>query len=317
MHLSQCDILRGLTRSPLDPTKDVRRLRTRAWLGYAYTQSQCSSWPEFDKTYVARGRTRSNLGEKWRKGSAEPTRYSVAKIDELLPGTLAVFESPLWLLLENRPFSKFEVKRVMCEYRPDTASGLPFFWLFPGDEERWKQRRCAPTLSIYSTDGLVRRGDTWGFVALLWTVRYAEADGDQLLHHVAAESMYRAMPMAIREPWLSDHADELIELTETIRARYPYSFYLFDIDFDVIKRQAADPTYEPVRELRHRDPVTGCFEAVEDPVLPAHVIPGDKWAEMERARAQAMNQKHSGSATTTPAINWSVTIAQNHQTSGD
>ncbi len=290
MHLSQCDILRRLTQESSDRIKDVKRLRTRACLDYAYAKSKCSSWLEFDKTYVARGRTRSNLGEKWRKGSAEPTRYSVAKIDERLPGTLAVFESPLWLLLENHPFSKFEINGVMCEYRPDEASGLPFSWLFPGDEERWKQRRCAPTLSINDTDGLVRRGDIWGFVALLWTVRYAEADGDQLLHHMAAENMYRAMPMAIREPWLSGYVDELIDLTETIRARYLYSFYLFDVDFDVIKRQASDPTYEPVRELRRRDPVTGCFETVEDPVLRAHVIPGKEWAETERTHAQTISQ---------------------------
>ena len=50
----------------------------------------------------------------------------------------------------------------------------------------------------------------------------------------------------------------------------------------------ASTMVNPSRALT--DPVTGYFEAVEDPVLPAHVIPGGKWAEMERARAQAMNQ---------------------------
>lgn len=289
MHLSQCDILRRMTREPQDSTKTVRHLRTLACLDYAYRQSQCGSWPEFDAKYVVRGRTRSNLAEKWRKGSVELTRLSVAEIDKLLSGTLAVFDSPLWLLLENRPFSKFEVKGVMRAYRPDKKSGLPFSWLFPGDEEQWTQWRCAPTLSIYDTDGLVRRGDIWGFIALLWTMRYAEADGDQLLHHRAAESMYRAMPMALREPWLSNHADELIDLTEIIRARCLYSFCLFDVDFDVIKRQVEDPLYEPVRELRPRNLANGYFIAMEDPVLPAHVIPGKEWAEMERARAQTMN----------------------------
>ena len=97
------------------------------------------------------------------------------------------------------------------------------------------------------------------------------------------------MPIALREAWLSDHVNELIELTETNRARYPYSFYLLR-GLRCDQATSADPTYEPVRELRHRDPVTGCFEAVEDPVLPAHVIPGKKWAEMERARARATNQ---------------------------
>jgi hypothetical protein len=185
-----------------------------------------------------------------------------------------VFESPLWVLLENRPFSKSELGRIMSDYRPGKTSGLPFFWLFPNDEACWKQKRCAPTLIMQDTGGLVHRGDMWGFIALMWTMRYAEADGDQQLHHRASEDMYRAMPMAIREPWLADHADALIELTESIRARSLYSFCLFDVDFEVIKRQAVDPTYEPVRELRRRDPVSGHFQEVDDPVLPAQVIPG-------------------------------------------
>lgn len=278
MRRSLFDAVRKVTGDPRDVTQDVKRLRTTAWLNHACTRAGCASWSEFDKMYVERGRSRSNLGEKWRKGIVEPRRYSAEKLNERLPGTLAVFESPLWVLLENRPFSKPEIGRIMSDYRPVEASDLPFFWLFPEDEARWKQGRCAPTLTMRDTGGLVHRGDMWGFTALLWTMRYAEADGDQELHHRASEDMYRAMPMALREPWLADHATALFELTEAIRARSLYSFFLFDVDFDVVKRQATDPTYEPVRELRPRDPVTGRFLEVEDPVLPAHVIPGKERA---------------------------------------
>lgn len=264
----------------------VKRLRTTAWLDDARTRAGCTSWPEFDKMYVERGRSRSNLGEKWRKGIVEPSRYSAEKLEERLPGTLAVFDSPLWVLLENRRFGQSEVERIMSACRPQKASGLPFFWLFPGDEVRWKQWRCLPTLIMRDTGGLAHRGDMWGFLALLWTVRYAEADGDQELHHLASEDMYRAMPMAIREPWLAEHATVLFELTEAIRARSLYSYCLFDVDFDVIKRQAIDPTYEPVRELRPRDPLTGRFQKVEDPVLPAQIIPGRERALMARSRPE-------------------------------
>lgn len=287
MRLSPFDAIRKITGEPEDVTQAVERLRTTAWLNHAYAQARCVSWPEFDKTYVERGRSRSNLGEKWRKGTAAPRRYSAEKLNERLPGTLAVFESPLWVLLENQPFSKSEIGKVMSDYRPGETSGLPFFWLFPTDEARWKRGRCAPTLTMSDTGGLVHRGDMWGFIALLWTMRYAEADGDQQLHHRASQDMYRAMPMAIREPWLADHAAALIELTESIRARSLYSFYLFDVDFEVIKRQAADPTYEPVRELRRRDPVTGRFQGVEDPVLPAQIIPGRERALIARSRSEA------------------------------
>ncbi|MET4569104.1 hypothetical protein ABIE04_001431 [Rhodanobacter soli] len=286
MRLSPIDTIRKITGEPKDVAQAVERLRTTVWLDDAYTQAGCASWPEFDKKYVERGRSRSNLGEKWRKGTVVPGLYSAKKLNEQLPGTLAVFKSPVWALLENRPFSKPEIGRVMSDYRPGEASGLPFFWLFPNDEARWKQGRCAPTLTMSDTGGLVHRGDMWGFIALLWTMRYAEADGDQQLHHRASQDMYRAMPMAIREPWLANHAAALIELTESIRARSLYSFYLFDVDFDVIKRQAADPTYEPVRELRRRDPVTGRFQEVEDPVLPAQIIPGRERALMARSRPE-------------------------------
>lgn len=286
MRLSPFDTIRKITGEPKDVTHAVEQLRTTAWLDDAYTRAECASWPEFDKTYVERGRSRSRLGEKWRNGTVVPGLYSAEKLNELLPGTLDVFTSPVWVLLENRPFSKSEIGRVMSDYRPGETSGLPFCWLFPNDEAHWKQGRCAPTLNMSDTGGLVHRGDMWGFIALLWTMRYAEADGDQQLHHRASQDMYRAMPMAIREPWLANHAAALIELTESIRARSLYSFYLFDVDFDVIKRQAADPTYEPVRELRRRDPVTGRFQEVEDPVLPAQIIPGRERALMARSRPE-------------------------------
>lgn len=90
--------------------------------------------------------------------------------------------------------------------------------------------------------------------------------------------------MALREPWLAEYATEFFKLTEAIRARSLYSSYLFDVDFDVIKRQAMDPTYEPVRELRPQDPVTGRFQEVDDPVLQAHVIPGRKHARSARSK---------------------------------
>lgn len=284
MRRALIDDIRKISGDSEGANHAVKRLRTTAWLDGARKLAACPSWPEFDKMYVERGRSRSNLGEKWRKGIVEPSRYSAEKLEDRLPGTLAVFDSPLWVLLENRPFSQSEVAKIMSDYRPQKASDLPFFWLFPNDEVQWKQRRCAPTLSMRDTGGLVHRGDMWGFLALLWTMRYAEADGDQELHHLASEDMYRAMPMAIREPWLADHATTLFELTEAIRARRSYSFYLFDVDFDVIKRQATDPTYEPVREHRPWDARTGRFQEVEDPVLPAHVISGREWSLSARSR---------------------------------
>jgi hypothetical protein len=66
----------------------------------------------------------------------------------------------------------------------------------------------------------------------------------------------------------------MIDCVDRIRFRDFYATLFFDIDREIILRQADDCAYEPCRELRTRDPDTGSFIEIEDPVLPATFIPG-------------------------------------------
>jgi hypothetical protein len=75
----------------------------------------------------------------------------------------------------------------------------------------------------------------------------------------------------------------MIDCVDRIRLRDFYALLFFDIDREIILRQADDSTHEPCRELRPIDPATGCFVEIEDPVLPATFIPGTQARAMKQS----------------------------------
>lgn len=272
-----------MTGSKAHGARHARAFRSKIWLEYAVAQSGLP-WTEFVKQYVYRGRARSRIADKWHAGEIQPTRLSAQQLERFLPGTLAIFDSPLFQLLEDRPFTVQELRKLFTPYR-ETRVPL-IVWRFPNDEALRERRHWVPTLHEKDTLSLVRRGDIWGFIASVWVARMCEAQGELEYHFTACMDLYRAAPMALKEPWLASHADQLFELLETMRSRVPSTFIMFDVDLDIIKRQASDPNHEPIREYRPRDPVTRRFVEIEDPVLPAHWIPGRVWRDRERRREQ-------------------------------
>lgn len=277
------DTFRRMTGSKTHGASHARAFRSKVWLEYAVTKSGLP-WAEFVKQYVYRGRARSSLADKWRAGVTQPTRLSAQQLERFLPGTLAIFDSPLFSLLEDRPFTVQELRNLFAPYR-DTRVPL-FVWRFPNDEALRERRHWVPTLHEKDTSSLVQRGDIWGFVTTVWVARMCEAQGELDYHFMACMDACRAAPMALKEPWLASHADQLFQLLETVRARVLSTFMMFDVDLDIIKRQASDPNHEPISEYRPRDPVTRRLVEIEDPVLPAHWIPGLVWREQERRREQ-------------------------------
>lgn len=277
------DTFRRMTGRKSKRAQPVREFRAKIWLEYAVRRSGLA-WRDFVRECVYRDRARSSLADKWRTGKALPTRQSVQQIDHLLPGTLAVFDSPLFPLLEDRPFSVQELRKLFTPYR-ETRVPL-IVWRFPNDEELRERRHWVPTLLEKDTSSLVKRGDIWGFIATIWVARMCEAQGELDHHFTACMDVYRAAPAALKESWLASHADQLFELLEAVRYREPSTFIMFDTDLDIIKRQASDPNHEPFLELRQRDPLTRRFVEIEDPVLLAHWIPGRVWRDRERHREQ-------------------------------
>ena len=235
----------------------------------------------------------SGLVNKWLHGAHVLTRNSAENLEECAPGVLALYDLPLWALLENRPMGLKEIDRLIAPFRAAPEFWW-LFWTFPNDDELRETHRYGGVMIRDDVDGLFQRGDLYGFTAIVAAVRASETEGDPD-HSLACAFMYRALPSIYKLPWIVSQRKQLESCLMALRGRVWMSYMNFDVDWDVIDRQAADPNFEPKRELRKRDPITLRFQQLEDPILYAEWIPG---AEAKRLRllneavAERKGQKH-------------------------
>lgn len=279
-----------------DRDKDPRygpsdHLRSNCWI--AFVMQHCGSLEAFaDALYE--GKADSKLIGKWRKGTHVPTRSSALKLEKIAPGGIALFDLPLWKLLENRPLGIKEIDRLMSPFRYDPKCWWQY-WSFPNDFEPGRELRSGGLMIRHDLDGLFQRGDIYGFTAIVAAVRTCEAQGDAL-HGEACAAMYRALPALYKAPWFAGQRELLESCLHQIRSRVWSSLIKFDIDWDVINRQVEDPEYEPKRELRKRDPVTLRFQDLEDPILYAEWIPGTEAKRLRLRREAAAERRKQRAA---------------------
>ncbi len=253
-----------------------KKLQANCWL--QYSMLQCESMTAFEAA-LYNCRVNSRLLEKWKKGLHHPTRASALRIEEVAPGGLELYDLPLWRLLENEPIGLKEIDRLMAPFRTPAR----YWWShysFPNDEELQRTHRYGGVTVADDIDGLFQRGDIYGFTAIVAAVRRSEVRGDPT-HGEACAFMYRALPSLYKLPWFSSQRVLLEACVNALRARVWMSLMKFDVDWDVINRQATDSGFEPKRELRRRDPFMGRFIPLEDPIMYAEWIPG---AEVKRQR---------------------------------
>lgn len=268
MHKSPGDVLRGLAKRR-QSVGAACRLRGRAWLSNAVLESGLEIGA-FAIKHVYGGRSESNLVSKWVKGEASPTMQSVRTVEKTLPGTSWVFELPLWRLLIDRPLSIQETSEIASRYVVDYG-GIKL-WRFPGDDEHTSDG--LPPVFLQDVRGLKARNDLWGLVGALIRVRQMEASINEISHLEASKNMFRALPGALKQPWLRPHADDLLECLERVRSRMFLTAFMYDVDYDVILRQADDPNHQPCLESRKLDPITHRFVEMEDPIIAAEVVYG-------------------------------------------
>ncbi|WP_189442458.1 hypothetical protein [Rhodanobacter panaciterrae] len=225
----------------------------------------------FAERFVHRGRTESNLVTKWKAGSTLPSRSSAVMLEKHLPSTLHMFDLPLYELLGDRALPAHQVEDVITSLRQKVDMGWE--WRFPGSPSGYYN--ALPN----DSSALASRGDLWGFIAIVALVRQAEIQGDELSHLLLSMDMYRALPAALKLPWIAPSTELLQECVNSVRRRMPISAVMYDIDWPVIARHVADPNYEPGYE-RRIDPATRKTIEFEDPILEARLIRGNQ------ARAQ-------------------------------
>jgi hypothetical protein len=276
MWLTLDDHVRKLMGAVGEGAFAARKLRGRVWLSRALAETGLTP-KEFGDKYIYRGRSNSGLLKLWISGKASPGRQSIASIDRYLPGSLAFYDLPLFELLEDRPLSRKRVEALLSPYRRSLDQPNP--WSFPNDRKLIEQGQYVGTLQLWDCHTLFRRGDFWGFQAIVGLVRLAEAIGQQDSHLMCSQDMFRALPPVLKKPWFLEHFNLLYACLENIRWRYEYSGRMFDVDTELLRQQAADSSYEPNprTQLLQRP---GCVPAeVLDPIMPGKIVSGTELRE--------------------------------------
>jgi hypothetical protein len=242
-----------------------KQLRGMVWLDYAIHRSEITG-SEFASRYLRSpsGRQTDAL-QRWLTGKAHPERVSAIKLERVLPGTLEVFDWPLFPLLDRAELSEAKIASLMARFVK---------WAYPPGLTCFEFPNASPIVWTGDSTLAVARGGIWGLTLAIWAARQAEVRFDEHAHLEHCHNMYRALPKVLQNPWVTRARPLLKECLEDVRSGFLYSKMMFDVDWDVINRQVADPTFEPCRERRPRDPRTLRFVDIEDPILPAIVIPG-------------------------------------------
>lgn len=242
MRESHKDVARALAGDAPGRKPPWKSLRGRIWLDHAIWLSGLSP-SEFARVYVERNRSASNLFAKWRAGTAIPSRNSALSLERHLPGTLWLFDLPLFPLLADEPISKSKLKRLTDSYLRTNFIGARA-WRLPGEDK-----------AMYTTwwpTGLVYRGDIWGLFALIGMVRLAELEGDFLGHIDASKHAFRALPAMLQIPWAKSSVPQIYDLIEAVRIRMPYSLNIFSVDWNIIEALALRADFIADWDLRPR-----------------------------------------------------------------
>ncbi len=265
-----------------------RALRTRVVLGYAQSIARMGV-SELAMRAIYKARGHSGLHEKWLTGKVALSRVSAAKLDSLAPGTLELFDLPLFPLLSDSPVREADVFDLLSKYRrAEVGLGDLMPWKFPDELQRLERRDFSPVMSVTDTANLFLYGTPHSFAVLLGVVRVAESRRDIELHVRASQDLYRALPFILRAPWFKESREDFIALLNQLRSRVLLSARLFDVDWDVVFRQESDLGISLCRWKRPRCPASGRFADLEDPILPAEIIPG---VEARRRRVDAARRR--------------------------
>lgn len=243
------DLLRDWTEQPLPRRTLWRALRGRLWLEHAISVSG-REWPEFERIFIQRNRSASKLGAKWRAGTTLPNRSSALAMERVLPGTAWVFELPLFRLLSDEPITRSQLMTLTARYRDTGLLGEPV----------WKLPYGADLAIYYDSKALLYRGDLWGLVALVASLRWAELDRDDYQHLESSQDAFRALPALLRVSWIATSVPMIFELLQRVRRRMPYTKEAHEVDWKRIQSLAAlesfsaDPAGRPTNSLGYAEP---------------------------------------------------------------
>lgn len=232
-----------------------RKLQTKIWLDCIFREHGLGQ-TELE-TIITKGAEPTRQVYKWLRGDNCVTKAKVMQVDKNIPGSQEVFNLPLFDLLKNVAIRKAELDRIVSDYI-DSSNEL-LFWRLPESYKGKTDGSPIPIIHPDNLDMLYQRGGIFSFIAILYLVRRAEAEGDTYLHLEAVKHAYKSFPSIARHQDFISHWQDLFRAFRLIHLRVTTTFLLVQPDIGVIKQQIESENFITLRELRPRHPITHRF----------------------------------------------------------
>jgi len=230
-------------------TNFVKVLRTQLWLESIFNDYDLNP-SKLDLLISENSLESSNIVRKWLNGKHHATDKKVSKICTILPGSDHIYRSPIFSLLEPKPISN---KALLKLADPFITKSDFDFWDFPNDKFTTNPYLPPNFALLQDTYTLSQRGDEYGFFALLYLLRKAENDKENMLHLELMQLVYNAFPALCRNPYFKKKWHELLKVVETLQNRVITTSILIKPDTDVIKKQIYAKEHITLRHCQQRD----------------------------------------------------------------
>ena len=201
------------------------------------------SWQDL-KDELGRNRSRSELVERWKSGEVNPSRVSAQKLDKHAPGSLALFDLPMWGLLGLGPKTEQEIERLL---KKAVDSGLlpDEIGATVGMDNAY--RRTYPE-ALYGPASLVMEGSLSSFNKLILLTRQAEASFDDRKHAEYIACLYMLFPTIAKIPYFALSTVGIAQAISDLHGRVEWSRVSFGVDWNVVQSAIDSLENECARE---------------------------------------------------------------------
>lgn len=227
--------------------RDWASIRSTVWLEYVRYATGWS-WDDL-KRELRKHRSRSALVDKWRTGEVSAYRVSAKKLFDAAPRSLALFDLPMWNLLDNAVKSENEIKRLVR----GTSNRDPLPDEFDTEISIVTAYRSTDYPSHTPIDKLVAAGDIRALNSLVVRTREAEAARDDRDHAESVRGLYLIFPDIAKLPYFQSSIAALGQVLRDLHCRVPWSKATIGVDWPAIKAAIDQDESEDDRWRRVED----------------------------------------------------------------
>lgn len=254
----------NLTNKRISRVDPVDKLQTQLWLESIFRDFKIS---RHELQELLSGEEESSgIVLKWQKGFHIATPASVSKVERCLPGSSRLFKLPLFSLMRNKPVKKKQLLTLMAPYISNTSLHL---WNLPGSQNGENSVFAMPSIFMKDSDSLFQRGDLYGFQCIIFLMRMAEANNDQLMYLHYLKDAYKALPGLCRYRYFTSRWEEFLNAIIGLQSRMPLTSMLVIPNSNIIKEQIENKKHITFRAFRPRNPKTLRFVDLQEPYYEA------------------------------------------------